>query len=167
MKSLAQQLSIQFGWGSPRVLHHYANSCIQVSFQGSCIVKLQKPPCSENTGLKAPGKKEKKAAGKWKVTLSSPFVNAAKKAKEVENCHTLLEWFLAGKEVGPQVIGKREKLGFAGWTFSKKRLLGIVPPSSLSFQWPLFSSLRPLFSAIYRLPLAQGETHLALISMAV
>ena len=74
------------------------------------------------------------------------FVNAAKKPKEVENCHTLLEWFLAGKEVGPQVIGKREKPLLAGH-FRKKGLLRIVPPSSLSFQWPLFSSprLRPLF----------------------
>ena len=47
------------------------------------------------------------------------FVNAAKKPKEVENCHTLLEWFLAGKEVGPQVIGKREKPLLAGH-FRKK-----------------------------------------------
>ena len=141
-------------------------------FQGSCIVKLQKPPFRKRTWLDwrllEKGQRKKKKRRKWKVTLSSLCsVNVAKKPKEVENCHTLLEWFLAGKEVGPQVIGKREKLGFAGWTFSKKRLLGIVPPSSLSFQWPLFSSLRPLFSAIYRLPLAQGETHLALISMAV
>ena len=96
------------------------------------------------------------------------FVNAAKKPKEGENCHTILEWLVAGTEMGPQVIGTREAPLLAGH-FRKKRASRNCPSffSVFSVAFVFFSSAKASFSAIYRLPLAQGETHLALISMAV
>ena len=142
-------------------------------FQGSCIVKLQKPPFRKKnlTGLKASGKRPKEE-GKKGANERSRFLlflpSMLQKSLRRSKIATLyLNGFWQARRWGLKSLENVKNLCWLD--IFEKRASKNCPSffSVFSVAFVFFSSTKASFSAIYRLPLAQGETHLALISMAV